>query len=170
MRIIFAVLISVVFLFCAQSKEFILKSVEGKKIVIKINDDGIKIDKYPKKVIILDFFGKNCPPCKAMMPVLSSVQKKLKNKLQVIGIHVQEPLNLKEYVTLKKRKGINYPIFDYFRGNENFVDYIAQITKWRGSIPYMLFFDANGSYIGYHLGMVDKKTLEDIVKEYSKAK
>ena len=153
--------------FGANVKNFVLKTMEGKNIHIEVNDEGVKVKEFPNKVIILDFFGKNCPPCKAEMPVLGKVQEKFKNKLQIIGLHVQEPLNLKEYFEIKNR-GVNFPVADYLQGNEEFVEYISRLTGWRGSIPYLLFFNSKGVYKGYHLGMMDEDTMEKLIEKMSK--
>jgi len=166
-KVLIFFMVCVGLLFGANSKTFTLKTMEGKKIHIEVNDEGIKVKEYPKKVIILDFFGKNCPPCKAEIPILGKVQKKYKDKLQIIGLHVQEPLDIKDYNFIKNR-GVNFPVADYMQGNQEFVEYIAKLTGWRGSIPYMLFFDSQGIYKGYHLGMMDEDTLIKIIEKNSK--
>ncbi len=145
-------------------KNFALTTMEGNKIHIEVNDNGIKVKEYPNKVIILDFFGKNCPPCKAEMPILGKIQKRYKDKLQIIGLHVQEPLDIKDYSMIKNR-GVNFPVADYMKGNQDFVEYISSLTRWQGQIPYMLFFDSNGTYKGYHLGMMDETVLERIIEQ-----
>jgi thiol-disulfide isomerase/thioredoxin len=153
--------------YAANVRDFTLKTMEGNNIHIEINDDGIKVKEYPKKIIILDFFGKHCPPCQEEMPILGKIQKSMKDKLQIIGIHVQEPLSIKDYSFIRKR-GINFPVADYMQGNQEFVEFISRLTRWRGTIPYMLFFDKKGIYIGYHLGMMDEDTLIRIVEKNSK--
>jgi len=166
-KLLFIAALFVSLTYAANVKNFTLKTMEGKEIHIEVNDDGIKAKEYPNKAIILDFFGKNCPPCKAEMPVLGKIQKKMKDKLQIIGIHVQEPLTIKDYSFIKNR-GVNFPVADYMQGNQDFVEYISRLTGWRGSIPYMLFFDNKGIYIGYHLGMMDEDTLVKIIEKNSK--
>ena len=148
----------------AQEKSFELIGVNNEKLHITIKKNGIEVKEYPNRVIILDFFGKNCPPCKAEMPILGDLQKRLKDKLQIIGLHVQRPLS-KSDLEEPKRRGINYPIFDYLPvpQNQEFVEFIGRLTGWSGSIPFMLFFDREGTYAGYHLGMADEKSLEKFI-------
>ncbi len=148
----------------ASSKSFVLNTMDGKKIHIEVNDNGIKVKEYPDRVIILDFFGKNCPPCKAEMPILGRVQKKYSDKLQIIGLHVQAPLTLSEFSQITKR-GVNFPVADYMNNNEEFIEYISSLTGWRGQIPYMLFFDSEGNYKGYHLGMMEESMIEKFVEQ-----
>ena len=147
-------------------RSFTLKTVEGDTIHITIQKNGISVKEYPNKVIILDFFGKHCPPCKLEIPILGDVQKKLKDKLQIIGLHVQEPLSKEDIVELKRR-GVNYPVIDYAtsKSAQEFVEILGRLTGWGGSIPYMLFFDARGIYAGSHLGMAMQESLEKFVAD-----
>ena len=157
-------------LFAAQN--FTLHTIDGKTIHLTIKKNGMSVKEYPNKVIILEFFGKHCPPCRAEMPILGKLQKKLAKKLQIIGIHVQQPLD-KVDVKMLKNRGVDYPVVDYLtnKENEEFVSFIARLTGWSGSIPYMLFFDKNGEYEGYHLGMANEESLEKFINRlYSPAK
>lgn len=155
--------------FASNAKSFVLDRVDGKKIHIEVNDNGVKVKEFPNKLIILDFFGKNCPPCRAEMPILGEIQKKYKKDLQIIGIHVQEPLTIKDFSMIKNR-GVNFPVVDYMQSqqNQNFVEYISRLTGWQGSIPYMLFFDKNGTYQGYHLGMMEEDLLKKFIEQNKK--
>ena len=102
------------------------------------------------------------------MPILGELQSK-KGFLQIIGIHVQEPLTKLDLQDLKSR-GINYPIVDYMATPQNreFVVFIGQLTRWQGSIPYLLFFDKNGEFQGYHLGLASKEGLEKFIDKLAK--
>ncbi|GEM_PF-842479 len=145
-------------------QNFVLTTTDGKKLHITVTERGLKVKEYPNRVIIVDFFGKNCPPCRMEMPILGELQKKKKDRLQIIGLHVQQPLSKADIEDLKRR-GINYPVADYLTDKQNgaFVEYMAQATRWSGSIPYMLFFKKNGDYAGYHLGIASPQGLEKLV-------
>ncbi len=148
------------------NQSFTLKTVDGKAIHIEVKKNGISVKEYPNKVIILDFFGKHCPPCRMEIPILGDLQKKLQDRLQIIGLHVQEPLS-KEDIAELKRRGINYPVIDYAtsRSSQEFVELLGRLTGWGGSIPYMLFFDNKGIYAGSHLGMAMEESLEKFVAD-----
>ena len=145
-------------------QNFVLTTTDGKKLHITVTERGLRVKEYPNRVIIVDFFGKHCPPCRMEMPILGELQKKKRDRLQIIGLHVQQPLSKTDIEDLKKR-GINYPVADYLTDKQNsaFVNYMAQATRWQGSIPYMLFFKKNGEYAGYHLGLASSQSLEKIV-------
>ena len=174
MKKLIALLFAVGLLFGAQAKldkKFTLTTVEGKKIHIHIKKNGIEVKEYPNKVIILDFFGKNCPPCRMEIPILGDLQKKMADTLQIIGLHVQRPLSPSDVAMLRKM-GINYPIVDYLtnKENEEFVEFMGRLTGWSGSIPYMLFFDRNGNYAGYHMGMAQESSLEKFIQKLATPK
>ncbi len=145
-------------------QSFVLKTIDNKTIHITVKDNGIKVKEYPNKVIVLDFFGKHCPPCRMLMPILGEIQKKMGKKVQIIGLHVQQPLNKRDIQELRKR-GVNYPVADYLPIKENaqFVEFMGKLTGWQGSIPYMLFFDRKGEYSGYHLGFASQEALEKFI-------
>ena len=150
-------------------KNFTLTTVDNTKIEVTVNHDGLKVKNYPNRVIIIDFFGKHCPPCLAEIPLLGRLQTEMAKKLQIIGLHVQEPLSMQDIKSLRER-GIDYPIVDYMSDPQNkaFVEFMAQLTNWGGSIPFMLFFDKNGKYAGYHLGMASEESLEAFVEKLSR--
>ncbi len=148
-------------------ESFVVHTVDNKDIHITVTDNGIKVAEYPDRVIILDFFGKNCPPCQIMIPRMIELQRKMPDKVQIIGMHVQEPLDmydLKRFAEI----GINYPVVDYLtnKDNQRFILHIAQLVGWDGSIPFMLYFDRNGNYVKSHLGIASQEELEDDVTMY----
>ncbi|NQT22010.1 MAG: TlpA family protein disulfide reductase [Candidatus Omnitrophica bacterium] len=53
-----------------------------------INGKAIKLSDYSGKVIILNFFGTWCPPCRAEMPAFNEISKEYKNDVEVIAISV----------------------------------------------------------------------------------
>ncbi len=175
MRKLFILLFAMALLFGAEAKKldknFTLTTVDGKKIHIHIKKNGIEVKEYPNKVIILDFFGKNCPPCRMEIPILGDLQKKMADTLQIIGLHVQRPLSSSDLAMLKKL-GVDYPIVDYAvdKNNYEFVEFMGELTGWSGTIPFMLFFDRNGNYAGYHLGMAEESSLERFVQKLANPK
>ena len=149
-----------------QQAKFTITAMDGKKFHFTVTDRGVHCQECAGKVIILDFFGKYCPPCRAMIPVLGKLQKALPNKLQIIGLHVQQKLTPSNMTFLKKL-GIDYPVVDMMAsdGNYNFINYLGQASRWQNSIPYMLFFDKEGQYKGNHYGIASYESLKEVVEQ-----
>ncbi len=165
MKKLFALFFTALVLFANES--FVVHTIHNKDLHITVTDDGIKVAEYPDRVIILDFFGKNCPPCQIMIPRIIDLQRKMPDKVQIIGMHVQDPLDMYDLKRFEEI-GINYPVVDYLtnKDNQRFILYIAQLVGWDGSIPFMLFFDRNGNYVKSHLGLASEEELVDDVTMY----
>lgn len=61
------------------------------------------------KVTLLTFWATWCPPCRAEIPQLIALQKQYADKLQVIGVSVDEA-PAEEVQQFVKTVGINYPV------------------------------------------------------------
>jgi thiol-disulfide isomerase/thioredoxin len=156
----------------ASPKTFEVTSIDGKKFHLTVTQRGVECKECKGKVLLLDFFGKHCPPCRASIPTLAKTQKELKDKLQILSFHVQETLTPQDVMELRKELGINYPIMDMTANPQNyaFIEYIGAASGWQNTIPYMLFFDPSGRYRGHHYGVVDAEGLKKAVEKlYSNA-
>jgi thiol-disulfide isomerase/thioredoxin len=79
---------------------FQLKDLEGKEL---------KLENFRGKVILLNFWATWCGPCREEIPSLIDLQKRYKDRLQVIGLAVDE--DDENYVRkFAGSEGINYPI------------------------------------------------------------
>lgn len=63
-----------------------LKGVEGGTRKLKRVDDGFELIDNKDKILILDFFGTFCPPCKKEAPELTNFQIKYSDKVSLIGL------------------------------------------------------------------------------------
>ena len=74
-----------------------------------VNGQELSLDAYKGKVVLLNFWATWCGPCRAEIPSLIRIQDAYKDRLQIIGMDVDDddPELLREFV---KEKGINYPV------------------------------------------------------------
>ncbi len=142
-----------------------IKDINGTTYTIKGTSEGLDIDGMKGKVVFLEFFGHQCPPCLASIPHLINLQKKYKDKLAIIGIEVQG-YNSDQLKAFAKQKGINYSVVSN-QDAGNFVDYIAQRAQWRGSIPFLVAMDTKGNVQLIQEGMLPEASLEKLVDQLS---
>ena len=58
------------------------------EIIADINNKGWVFKGVENKVILLDFFGTWCPPCKAEIPHLNNIRKRLGKDFEIIGVDI----------------------------------------------------------------------------------
>jgi len=144
-------------------KDLNLTTLTQKNIKLIFSDDGIKFKTYPKKVVILDIFTTWCPPCLKSIPHMTSLQKKYKKNLQIIGVLMEDKITQSEALEFKKKHHINYPIT---LGKNNFV----LTNTWGGvsGYPTIIIFDKSGKYFNHYNGAPPIEMLESDMKKVLK--
>ncbi|HUW34144.1 MAG TPA: TlpA disulfide reductase family protein [Planctomycetota bacterium] len=109
----------------------------------------VKVEGLPGHVVLVEFWGVNCPPCRESLPVLSRWSKKHAGEgLIVIGIHAQNASS-SEIESLCQQKGVNFSIFatGQVRSGMDF-----------SGIPHAFLFDHTGRciYRGGPMSAYDK--------------
>jgi len=140
---------------------FNLKTHDGKDLQIVVTKDGWQFKGYENKVILLNFFGTWCPPCKAEIPHLLNIREKLKKDFEIISVDVGKrdgSLNTQEeLISFIKEFNVNYPIVT---GEENrkLFGSVMELNP-NGSIPFMILFNKKGQYVRYYIGMKPEEML-----------
>ncbi|WP_457678226.1 TlpA family protein disulfide reductase [Thermovibrio sp.] len=115
-----------------------------------VNGQKHKLSDYRGKVVIVQFFGTYCPPCRAEIPVLEELYKKYNGKLVVIGLSVdyigEPPQKLKPFA---ERMGITYPVGP--ATEKAWDEYAGKITGL-DSIPQTYIIDKEGRVRYYEVG------------------
>ncbi len=166
-KIFFSILValsSLAFAQNAQHPKFNIKSIDGKTFSIQGADNGLKFSGDLKgKVVLIEFWGTHCPPCRMSIPHYIDLNKKYKDKIAMLAIEVQmTPRDI--LLDFAKQKGINYNVFTQ-AGNNNFVNYLAaRAGGWRGAIPFLLIFDKTGEIKFIKLGYISEADVEGVIK------
>ena len=100
------------------------------------------------KVLVLDFYATWCAPCRRSIPHLVELQKKFADQgLQVIGLNVGGPDDLKEVPAFAQEFGIQYPLAI---PDDELVSFLLSDSD---AIPQTFIFDRQGQLaerlIGY---------------------
>lgn len=140
---------------------FNFKTVNGKDITIEVQKEGWVFKGLENKVVLLNFFGTWCPPCKAEIPHLINIRGKLEKDFEILAVDVgprgggnnsQEHLEsfIKEY-------GVPYPIITGDEAKKLF-GAVSELNP-SGSIPFMVLFNKKGQYVQYYIGMKPEEML-----------
>jgi thiol-disulfide isomerase/thioredoxin len=140
-----------------------ITTIEGKKIHIVGTENGLSIPEYKGKVVFLEFWGTHCPPCLVSIPHYVDMIAKYKGKLEMLAVEVQgTPQD--RLKTFAASKGMNYDVVPY-KNAGYFVEYIARRAGWKGSIPFLMILDQNGTVVTMQVGMLPQNVLEKVVND-----
>lgn len=153
--------------------KFNLYTSKQENIEVKADlKNGWKFKGFENKVILLDFFGTWCPPCKAEIAHLNSIRKKLKKDFEIIGLDIglrNGGLNsVKDIQNFKKDFNMKYPVV--LGGDNNNLFRAVSSLNPQGSIPFMLLFDKKGRFVKHYIGMVPEEMLYSDISQVIKMK
>jgi thiol-disulfide isomerase/thioredoxin len=118
--------------------EFKLTSLDGKPIALE-NLRG--------KVVFLNFWATWCGPCRAEVPDLVELQNEFKDRLQIIGLDVDDD-DAAEVEKYAKETGINYPV-------AMATDAIREAYGGIPALPTSFVLDTEGRVVQKHTGLLD---------------
>ena len=109
------------------------------------------MDDLKGKVVLVNFWATWCPPCRAEVPELIALQKKLGDKLQIIGISEDDSIDdVHQYI---QKMSINYPVV--MSTSE-----IVQAYGGVAALPTTFVLDPEGKVVQRHLGLLDAENTE----------
>ncbi len=126
---------------------FQLKDLEGK---------DLKLQDYRGKVILLNFWATWCGPCRAEIPSLIELQNHYKDRLQVIGLAVDE--EDENYVRkFAASEGINYPVA---------IGTVDIRIAYGGvaALPTVFVINPEGAIVQKHVGLFNPRLYETEVR------
>ena len=146
----------------------IIQTEQGKAINFSFNENG-KTRTYDDltkgKVVLLNFWGTWCPPCRAEIPDIIRLYDELKDQgLVVIGIAMERNEKqahqiVSDFVTKNK---LNYNVFPSRAVAEAYGQKFSTIS----AVPTTYIIDREGNVVEVIVGMRDKATFETAVKKY----
>ena len=150
----------------AEQDQLKVTTLDGQTISVTGTTKGIVFDKYKGKIVFLEFFGHNCPPCIASIPHYIDLKNKYKDDLAILAIEVQN-MQKNDLENFVKRYKINYDVASMQDGT-NLVTYVMQRAQWKGSIPFLMIIDQEGAVQLMQAGMLPEKTLESMINQLQK--
>lgn len=145
-----------------QANKYILTDINGKKIKIELQ--GNKLITEDNKIILLDFFATWCPPCRAEIPNLVDLQKKYRDKIEIIGIALNQDRNPKKMKDFIDKFKINYFV-SISNDNYNLAKKMYALVQAPSDmpIPFMAMFK-NSKYVVHYLGATPEEMIESDIK------
>ena len=134
-----------------------------------IDGEEFYLSDYAGKVVMLNFWGTWCPPCRKEIPDLVNLQAKYnKDGLEIVGITLNSG-SAKEIQKFADSKDMNYTILTDLSNNET-----QEVTGLYGqaigqpisSIPTTLIIDREGFIVKGYLGPRSEEIFYNDLKEY----
>jgi thiol-disulfide isomerase/thioredoxin len=144
--------------------DFTFKTMDNLDLNIKLDADKIVIKDFGEKIVLLNFFATWCPPCKAEIPNLVSLQKKYANDFVVISVVLEQDKSNESIQEFMDKFKINYKVV-----NSNEIIELAESMGGIKSIPTMFMIDKESNVFQKYVGIVPIEMMEmDIKKLLSK--
>ncbi len=119
------------------------------------DDRPVAMSRYRGKPVVVNFWARWCPPCRAEIPELNNFAKKHAGKIEVVGIGIED--DAAAVKAFARDFPIQYPVY---LAREQAHALMSGLGNARGGLPYTLFIDRNGKVIGGKLGMLRQADLD----------
>jgi thiol-disulfide isomerase/thioredoxin len=116
-----------------------------------LNGKELSLEAYRGKVVLLNFWATWCGPCRAEIPSLIRIQEAYKDRLQIIGMDVDDDEEqLRAFV---KDQGINYPVA---------ITPVAVRLAYGGiaALPTMFVINQDNKVVQKHVGLFNPALYE----------
>jgi len=144
--------------------EVVLTSTDHKQFVLRKEKEGYTLENSKAKILILDIFATWCPPCQAEASHLSSLQKKYKDSIKIIGVTIEENIPNSKLETFKNKYSANYTLVNSTE-NSRLVDEVAKQLQLGNNfgIPLLVLYK-DGKVLKYYQGAVEEEFIESDIK------
>ena len=129
-------------------------------------DDGtVNIEDYRGKVVVINFWGTWCNPCKSELPHFSEVSEEMADEVVVIAIHSvaagRYNANVYDVTERLPNSKIIFAV-DTIMGSK---DVYSSLLGGGTSFPYTVIVDADGIITHKQIGAISKDTLKSRIDE-----
>ena len=125
-------------------------------VLPKLGGGNLSLSSLKGKVIILDFWASNCPPCRMEIPFFIELYKLYRGKgLQIVGVCLESESKAKAFA---RSQGINYPLV---LGSAKIIQDYGGIRF----IPTTFIINRQGNIVSKHVGFAQRKVFEAEIKD-----
>jgi thiol-disulfide isomerase/thioredoxin len=115
---------------------------------------------FPGKVVLLSFWATWCPPCRLEIPELIELQNRYKDKLQIIGISMDDadtPAEVSHVKDVAAQLGINYPVV---MASHEMVDEYGGVP----ALPTTFVLNTSGRIVQKHTGLYPTEDFDNEIR------
>lgn len=119
-----------------------------------LDGERINADQFAGRAMLVNFWATWCAPCRREMPVLQAASERRGDALAVIGIALDDPEPVANFV---EELGVDYTILV---GQDEVLDVQSAWGNDVGAMPYTVLVDAEGIVRWRHYGEVSEDELD----------
>jgi thiol-disulfide isomerase/thioredoxin len=119
---------------------------------------SIPLAKFREKPLVINFWATWCPPCVEEMPELSEWNRKVQDKIAIVGIGIDSPSNIREFAVKNK---ISYELLIAGMGGTELSRLLGNTT---GALPFTVVISQNHKITLKTLGKFSLPQIEAATK------
>ena len=147
------------------TNKIVLTSLNNKQFVIEKKDNGLHLNGAKGKVVIYDIFATWCPPCQAEASHLTSLQKRYKDKLIVLGVSVENNIPNKKLEAFRQEHDAEYTLVNSNENSRLINEVSKELHLGRDfGIPLMVMYK-DGKLVTYYQGATEEEFIESDIKK-----
>lgn len=120
-----------------------------------LDGGAVPLTRWDGKPRLVNFWATWCGPCVEEMPLLERYHREAGDRLQVIGVALDDPEEVRRFVA---DTGVSYPILLDAPGP---ADASVRFGDTRGVLPYSVLIDARGRIIDRQMGSFHEESLKE---------
>ncbi|MEZ5308492.1 MAG: TlpA disulfide reductase family protein [Pyrinomonadaceae bacterium] len=133
-------------------------------IVTKVDEKTVMpLLKPSGKPLLINFWATWCVPCVEEFPLLVSLHKDYKDKIDIITISLDDPIEAtRDVPKFLAEQNAEMPAYLLYTKDENAV--ISSVTdKWAGGLPFTLFLDKDGKKLYERQGLLKEEVMKPLI-------